>query len=106
GDGGAATRRRRRAARRRDVAAERAATRGFVLRCAPMSGPGLPPTTYLGEGRDAAGVAGFFDAMAALARAAPWRVIPTAAPLSVAIDELGIDGMVVTVVGQDGAPRG
>lgn len=68
----------------------------------PQSAP-----SYLGGGVDAEAVAAFFDAAAALFRAAPWKLIPgDTRPLSVTIEELDLHDFVLSVIGQMGESRG
>ena len=68
---------------------------------------GPPDAGWLGEGFEAAAVAGFFDAMAALWRAAPWDVVPDEdALVSVTVEALDVRDAVAVVIGRMGESFG
>jgi hypothetical protein len=61
-----------------------------------------PPPSYLSDECDAARVAAFFRATAALHRFAPWNVVPPDALFSITIEELGVRDLVTCVIGHMG----
>lgn len=65
------------------------------------------PPSYLGDGIDAPAVAAFFRAAAALYRARPWKVVSNDTDLmSLSIPSLGLNDVVLCVVGQGGQSHG
>lgn len=80
---------------------------GVAASLAEFVAAGPPDPGWLGEGLSADAVAAFFDAMAALWKAAPWTSVPgDDALFAIDVEALGVHGAVAVVIGQMGESFG